>query len=299
MKKGLLFFSVAIVAVVSVACSGVKVDKELMGAINDAATKAKLDMKYAFVTGPEEAVISTMILKTKGVVASLPTLSVAFIDKDPKVRVVANRYLYREIRDNISEFDKDRKATPKAAVENLIKGIETSTDYVTFYAVGTATLLSTMYGLENRLIAAVEKHPEKYLRPEMMKNLIRYGRLRVFPKLTAYAESGEQGALSLVLDSFRDLQKMTDEEKKAVGEWSLKHLAVEDPETRVRVIYALYLVGGTYYDKALDKVEAEKKAGTLPKVISLWLENMGGTETPEQENRRLVLIGKPPKPIKK
>ncbi len=298
MKKGLFFILVVAAVSLTVAC-GVKVDSELMGAIKDAAEKCKLDMKYAFVNGPQEAVITEMILKKKGVVASLPTLSVALNDKDPKIRVVANRYLYREIRDNISEFEKDKKSTPKAAVENLIKGIETSKDYVTFYSVGATTLLATMHGLEKRLIAAVEKHPEKALRNEMMKNLIRYGRLRVFPKLKEYAESGEPGALALVMDSFRDLRDISDDEKKAIGEWAQTHLSEKDVETRVRVIYALYLVGGKYYDAALDAIEAEKKTGPVDKVVTQWLENMGSSGTPEQQNRRLAILGKPLKEIKK
>lgn len=183
------------------------------------------------------------------------------------------------------------KATPKAAVENLIKGIETSRDYVTFYAVGAATMLATMYSLDDRLIAAVEKHPEKYLRQEMLKNLIRYGRMRAFPKLKAYAESGDQGALTLVLDSFRDLQKKTDDEKKTIGDWALKHLINDNAEIRVRAIYALYLAGGKYYDSALDKVESERKVGDTPKVITQWLENMSGG-TAAQNDRRLALVGK-------
>jgi hypothetical protein len=279
-----------LVAFLAGACSSVKVDDELMGALKEAAEKCELDMKYAFVRGPQEAVVSEMILKKKGVVASLPTLSVALNSEDPKLRVVANKYLYREIKDYISEFEKNRETTPKNVVENLIKGIETSKDYVTYYAVASATMLATLYGLEGRLIKAVEAHPEAALKVEMMNNLVRFGRLRVFPILTAYAESGEKGALARVLDSLRNLYKKTDEEKKAIGDWALTHLAVEDEYTRVRVVYALYMAGGSYYDAALDKFEAEIKAGGAPKIIVDWLKNMGGNDAPEQEKRRLALL---------
>jgi hypothetical protein len=215
---------------------------------------------------------------------------VALNSEDPKLRVVANKYLYREIKDYISEFEKNRETTPKNVVENLIKGIETSKDYVTYYAVASATMLATLYGLEGRLIKAVEAHPEAALKVEMMNNLVRFGRLRVFPILTAYAESGEKGALARVLDSLRNLYKKTDEEKKAIGDWALTHLAVEDEYTRVRVVYALYMAGGSYYDAALDKFEAEIKAGGAPKIIVDWLKNMGGNDAPEQEKRRLALL---------
>jgi len=278
----------ALLAMLS-ACSGVKADKELETAIKDAAANANLDMKYAFVRGPQEKIISDMILK-KGVVASLPTLSLALISEDPKVRVVANRYLYREIKDYISEFEKNPEATPKAAIKNLIKGIEMSKDYVTFYAVASTTMLATMYGMEDGLIKAVKAHPEKALKIEMVQNIMRYGRLRTFPVVKEWAASSEKYALTHALSALRNMYRWTDEEKKTIGEWARQYLTVEDPETRVRVIYALYQAGGSYYDTALEKVEKEIDGGSVPSLFITWLKNMAGNETPAQKVRRLSII---------
>jgi len=271
------------------ACSSVKADKELETAIKDAAANATLDMRYAFVRGPQEKVISDMILK-KGVVASLPTLSLALISEDPKIRVVANRYLYREIKDYISEFEKNPEATPKAAIANLIKGIETGKDYVTFYAVASTTMLATMYGMEDRLIKAVKAHPEKALMIEMVQNTLRYGRLRTFPVVRDWAASGEKYALTHAFSALRNMYRWTEEEKKTIGEWARQYLTVEDSETRVRVIYALYQAGGAYYDSALEKVEREIEGGSVPKLFIDWLKNMAGNETDAQKVRRLSII---------
>ncbi|HPH01443.1 MAG TPA: hypothetical protein PK297_00620 [Spirochaetota bacterium] len=271
------------------ACSSVKADKELETAIKDAAANATLDMRYAFVRGPQEKVISDIILK-KGVVASLPTLSLALISEDPKIRVVANRYLYREIKDYISEFEKNPEATPKAAIENLVKGIEMSTNYVTFYAVASTTMLATMYGMEDRLIKAVKAHPEKALMIEMVQNILRYGRLRTFPVVRDWAASGEKYALTHAFSALRNMYRWTEEEKKTIGEWARQYLTVEDPETRVRVIYALYQAGGAYYDSALEKVEREIEGGSVPKLFIDWLKNMAGNETDAQKVRRLSII---------
>ncbi len=271
------------------ACSSVKADKELETAIKDAAANATLDMRYAFVRGPQEKVISDMILK-KGVVASLPTLSLALISEDPKIRVVANRYLYREIKDYISEFEKNPEATPKAAIENLVKGIEMSTNYVTFYAVASTTMLATMYGMEDRLIKAVKAHPEKALMIEMVQNILRYGRLRTFPVVRDWAASGEKYALTHAFSALRNMYRWTEEEKKTIGEWARQYLTVEDSETRVRVIYALYQAGGAYYDSALEKVEREIEGGSVPKLFIDWLKNMAGNETDAQKVRRLSII---------
>ncbi len=271
------------------ACSSVKADKELETAIKDAAANATLDMRYAFVRGPQEKVISDMILK-KGVVASLPTLSLALISEDPKVRVVANRYLYREIKDYISEFEKNPEATPKAAIENLVKGIEMSTNYVTFYAVASTTMLATMYGMEDRLIKAVKAHPEKALMIEMVQNILRYGRLRTFPVVRDWAASGEKYALTHAFSALRNMYRWTEEEKKTIGEWARQYLTVEDSETRVRVIYALYQAGGAYYDSALEKVEREIEGGSVPKLFIDWLKNMARNETDAQKVRRLSII---------
>ncbi|HPN81771.1 MAG TPA: hypothetical protein PLM00_00145 [Spirochaetota bacterium] len=271
------------------ACSSVKADKELETAIKDAAANATLDMRYAFVRGPQEKVISDIILK-KGVVASLPTLSLALISEDPKIRVVANRYLYREIKDYISEFEKNPEATPKAAIENLVKGIEMSTNYVTFYAVASTTMLATMYGMEDRLIKAVKAHPEKALMIEMVQNILRYGRLRTFPVVRDWAASGEKYALTHAFSALRNMYRWTEEEKKTIGEWARQYLTVEDSETRVRVIYALYQAGGAYYDSALEKVEREIEGGSVPKLFIDWLKNMAGNETDAQKVRRLSII---------
>ena len=286
-----LFCTMLALAIVAglAACSGVEADKELETAIQDAAAKANLDMKYAFVRGPQEKIISDMILK-KGVVASLPTLSLALISKDPKVRVVANRYLYREIKDYISEFEKDPKATPKAAIKNLIKGIEMSKEYVTYYAIASTTMLATMYGMEEALVKAVKAHPEKALMIEMVQNIMRYGRLRTFPVVREWAASGEKYALTHALSALRNMYRWTDEERKTIGEWARQHLTVEDPETRVRVIYALYQAGGAFYDSALEKVEKEIESGSVPSLFITWLKNMAGNETDAQKIRRLSII---------
>jgi hypothetical protein len=300
MKKTVPFAALLAAAITLVSCSGVKVDSEIMGAIREAAEKCTLDMRNARVDGPQADALKDMILNKKGVVASLPTLSAALNDSNPKVRVVANKFMYSAVQDNIGEFEKDLKKTPPAVVENLIKSIEISKDYVTFYSVAATTMLATMYSLENRLIAAIDKHPEKKeLQGEMIKFLVRYGRLRVFPVIKAYAESGEPFAMVRVLDSFRDLRNWTEEERKTVGDWALTHLSIQDEPSRVRVIYALYLAGGSYYDKALDSFEAEVKAGNPTGDNILWLKNMGSTDTPAQKERRLALLAAAEKVAKK
>lgn len=289
MKLVLKLAVLAILLTAQAACSSVQADKELQTAIREAADKAKLDMRYAFVRGPEEKVVSEIIIR-KGVVASLPTLSLALIDEDPKIRVVANRYLYREIKDKISEFEKDPKATPKAAVENLIKGIEMSKEYVTYYAVASTTMLATMYGLEDRLVKAVNAHPEKALKSEMINHIMRYGRLKTFPVIKGWAASDNKYALTQSLSAIRNMYRWTDEEKKVIGDWAKQYLTNEDPEARIRAIYTLYLAGGTHYDSALDQVEKEINDGAVPKVFIAWLRNMRGSETDSQKVRRLSII---------
>jgi len=125
---------------------------------------------------------------------------------------------------------------------------------------------------------------------EMVQNIMRYGRLRTFPVVREWAASGEKYALTHALSALRNMYRWTDEERKTIGEWARQHLTVEDPETRVRVIYALYQAGGAFYDSALEKVEKEIESGSVPSLFITWLKNMSGNETDAQKIRRLSII---------
>jgi hypothetical protein len=292
MKKTTMLCTLLSLLMLAGACSSVTVDDELMSALRKAADECDLDMKYAFVRGEQAEVVSEMILKQKGAVASLPTLAVALNDEDPKLRVVANKYLYREIKDNMNDFARDLEATPRAVVKKLIKGIEQSSDYVTYYAVAATTMLATMYALEGDLIKAVEKHPEKALKFEMMTNLLRFGRVRVFPILQAYAESGEKNALERVLLNLYTLYTRTDEETRVIGSWLLTQLPNEDPKMRALVINELSRLGGSYFDAALDQVEKEINTGELAAPVLKKMEELGYGESAAHKERRLALIDK-------
>ncbi|MCP4131790.1 MAG: hypothetical protein GY754_12495 [bacterium] len=275
MKKTIIFSLALSVLFLTIGCKKVKPDQELMGAIQDAASKCTIDLKYAFVKDCEEIKKVAELIKKKTVPASVATVSVALNDKDEKVRAVACKLLYREIKDRMHEIEKKPELVSDAVAENLITGVSKIKTYIAFYAAASVTHISMIKGKQKKLYTMLEKHPIVQVRYEAYENLMKFGRLKAFNKIQELADKkyADKWLGSYIMKAPIRMYKYTDEEKKAVGDWALKYLENENPLIAVQAASALNRCGGKYIDAVLDACDKLAKENKLTPPFSQVLTN--------------------------
>lgn len=302
MKKVVIVLFVAVLSLFVIQCKGkVPVDREIMDAIKAAASKCSVDMRYAFVRNCQssEDVKLSDIISTKAVPVSLATISVALNDPDEKIRVVACKLLYREIRDNISSIENNIEKISPATVENLIKGTANIKGYVAMYAAEAVTHIAILKGHDIALYKMLKEHPQEVVRVHGYSHLMRFGRLKVFGIVKELAKSTEPRMVIAALDAPRNMYNYTDEEKNAICPWALSYLNNDDPQVAFRAGATLNLCAGKFIDAVLDECEKKAVRGGLKAPFSFLLTNftfsckeMYGsppTGTKEQCARREVL----------
>ena len=282
--------------------SGVPVDSEMMDLIKAASQNCKVDTRYAFVescSGGEAAKIENLI-KEKGVTASLGTLANALNDKDEKIKAVACKFIYRQLRDNIGELEKNSKDITVPAAELFIKGVAETKAYVAFYAVEIATHLAMMKGKEDLLYKTLAEHPEKYVKLEGYRHLMRFGRMKAFPKVQELSGSTDAEVAAAALEAPNNIYNLTDNEKGKICDWSKTFLGNGDVNLAYAAAKTMGRCGGTYIDALLDEAEKRGKEGKLETPFSNSLtgftfscKSMFGsppTGSKEQCDRRDIIV---------
>ncbi len=276
MKRVVVLVTVFVLSVSVMQCKDrVPVDGEIMDAIKAAASNCNVDMRYAFVrncTGSEDVKLSD-IISNKTVPASLGTISVALNDPDEKIRVVACKLLYREVRDNISTIEKNADKITPAVVENLLKGTAKIKGYVAMYAAEAVTHIAIMKGHEMGLYRMLKEHPQEVVRVHGYSNLMRFGRLKVFDIIKELAKSSDPGMVLAALDAPRNMYKYTDEEKKVICPWALTYLGNDDPQIAFRAGATLNICAGKFIDAVLDECAKRANKGELKPPFSYVLTN--------------------------
>lgn len=305
MERVVVLIIVSAISIFTLQCKGrVQVDQEIMDAIKAVSKNCSVDMRYAFVRnckGGEDVKLSD-IISTKTVPLSIGTISVALNDPDEKVRVVACKLLYREIRDNISSLENNTEQVSTGAVDNLLKGMANIHGYVAMYAAEAVTHIAVLKGREQDLYKMLKEHPQDIVRVHGYSHLMRFGRLRVFDKVNELSKSTDTRVALAALDAPRSMNMYTDNEKKVICPWAQTYLNNNDLQIAFRAGAILNICGGKFIDSVLNECEKKAGEGNLKAPFSYVLTNftfsctqMFGsppTGTKEQCERREMLIKK-------
>lgn len=284
-------FLLILVMLLSSACSSVAVDGQLMDAIKAAAKNCKVDLRYAFVKDCKEVEALSKLVKNMGPTKALGTVSVALNSDDPKTQAVACKLLYREIKDYAHRMQKNAKQLKPAVVRNLIKGVTALKKYVVMYAVTSTVHAAMIKGLEQELYTMLDKHPQRSVRIEGYRQLMRFGRLKGFEKVKQVVASAKDKYVKLsALNAPLNMYKYSKAEAKAVGDWATPLLKDPDQEVAQVAGRILYRCGGSYIDAVLDEAEARAKQGKLSKPFAnaiLFGYNRGETAAQKERKEKL------------
>jgi len=257
---------------ISSSCGSVKVDKEFMALLKNLATKCKLDKRYAFLKDcdADKKKVGDMV-RSRGRVPTLGTVSVALNDKDENLKTVAVWALYSHYKDYMKQFTNNPKALSKGIVTNLIKGVANHKGYAAMYGARTAVHAAMITGRDKELYAMLKAHPQDSVRSESYGYLMTFGRLKAFPKIKEIASGGDKRLKRTALYAPQNMYKYTDAEKKEVCEWAKGFLTDSDEYLAIRAGGILNRIcKGEYIDLVLNEVEKRDKAGTL-KSPYYWL----------------------------
>jgi hypothetical protein len=307
MKKYILIIaSFAILLTMLSACKKVSVDGEIMDAIKATSENCEVDLRYSFVKNCKAGELTNLqkLIKDKGPTHSLSTVSAALNDSDEKVRAVACKLLYREIRDNIGNIDKNKDKLPAAVAEHLIEGMSKIDTYVVFYAAQLTTHVAMMKGVEDKLYAMLKDHPIPQVRYESYAYLMTYGRLRAFDKVKELMKGpfGDDKWLPYHISSAPgNMYKWTDDEKNAICPWLKEQMNNENESVQEKAARTISgRCGGEYIDAFLDEAEKRANEGNLKSPFSKALsavscESFFGSQpiaTEKQCDRATMLKGK-------
>ncbi|MBN1532303.1 MAG: hypothetical protein JXA20_06550 [Spirochaetes bacterium] len=302
MRKWCVVLVVPVLALGALACKKVPVDSELMGLIESAAKNCDVDTRYAFVKDCKagEADKIEKIIAEKKVTPLLGTFTEALGSSDAKVKAVACKYLYRNYRDNIGELNDNRDKIPVEVVEAFINNVAATKEYVSFYVAELASHLAMMKGMETQLYKMLAEHPQEYTRLEGYRQLMRYGRLRVFDKVKELVGSTDEKVAAAAMEAPTNMYKITDQEKEQLCPWAQGFLSSENDNVATSAAKILNSCQGKYIDAVLDEAEKRANEGRLKSPFSSALTNFTfscetifgspPTGTPEQCKRKEALI---------
>lgn len=251
------------------ACSSLKVDKEFMQGLKDAAANCKVDTRYANLKEckNDEDKKNKKMIKDKGYAKTIAAIAKAMNSKDLKLVAAACRYSYSDFKHNMGVFQKNPKLLPKIVVDKLLEGLKKNKEYVIFYCARTAAHAALIKGgYDDKLFAIVDQHPVKAVHSEVYMYGLKYGRMRVFPKIKGFLESNDKSKQRWAVTALRNVYNYTKEEKEKVCPVVEKYIDVQD---KYVARYAAYILAGKckgkYIEKALDAAEKRAQDGTLDK----------------------------------
>ncbi len=270
LRKWNKFWGLSLVLILAgSACGKLKVDKEVASSLKDASVNCEVDTRYANLKkckNNEDKKIEKLI-KDKGYPQTISAIAQAMNSKDPKLAATACKFSYSSFKHNMGVFAKDPKLLEKKVVEKMLQGLKNNKDYVIFYCARTAAHAALIHGgFDQQLFDIVDNHPVKAVRSEVYMYGMKYGRIRVFPKIESFLTSGDVTKQRWAVTALRNLYNYTPEEKQKICPAAEKYIDVED---KYVARYAAYILAGkcqgSYIEKALDAAEKRAKDKTLDK----------------------------------
>jgi len=240
----------------------VKIDEAFMKSLKDIVADCEIGPDNAYISKCKGKINDELIAayrehKEKKFEDVLDTLAVALTDKDHALQVAALDFInslasyITDEGEKAMKFDKDAAGRYLDAVAKLTP--DTKLGQI---AVAT-THIAMLTGHDKALFELIEAH--KSIRPYVLGQAMRFGRMRVFPKIQEYAKSDEPSVAVSALSAPLNMYKTTPEEAKVICPWAEGFLTSAQDHMFLNAGHNLIRCRGEYIDKLLDEGEKRLK----------------------------------------
>jgi hypothetical protein len=206
----------------------------------------------------EELVTKVKERKEKKFEDTLDTLAAAIADADRKLQIVtadfisAFGYSITDEGENAAKFNKEAATRFLAAVSEVKDEGLLNRMAITLTHVAMLNELDTgLFGLAD----AKGKYTQKYI----IANAMRFGRMRVFPKIQEYAKNEDKSIVENALGSALNMYKATPDELKIICPWAETFLTSDNDNVFRQAGYLMIRCKGEFIDKLMTEGEKRLK----------------------------------------
>ncbi len=121
------------------------------------------------------------------------------------------------------------------------------------------TYIATLRGEHGALLKIVDAHKNDWVRVHAYRNLMTFGRMKVFDKEKEAATKGPAGLTIAALDAPRSLYKNTADETAVYCPWAQGYLADKELKIVAAAAYTMNQCQGIHIDAFLDEAEKRHK----------------------------------------
>ena len=173
---------------------------------------------------------------------------------------------------SISYFDealKKENAT-EAAMQRVLALLEKADDSYAVVLTVPATYITTLRGEHAALLKVVDAHKNNWVRIHAYKNLMTFGRMKVFDKEKEAAAKGPADLTIAALDAPRSMYKNTAGEKAVYCPWAKGYLADKALKIAAAAAHTMNQCQGEYIDAFLDEAEKRHKNNEIKDTTLLF-----------------------------
>jgi len=206
----------------------------------------------------EELVEKVKARKDKKFEDTLDTLAVAVADPDRKLQIVAADFISAFGYSVTDEGENAAKFNKEAATRFLAAVSAVKDEGLANRMAITVTHVAMLSGLDTGLFAMADakgKYTQKYI----IANAMRFGRMRVFPKIQEYAKNEDKAIVENALGSALNMYKSTPEELKVICPWAETFLTSDADNLFRQAGYLMIRCKGEYIDKLMTEGEKRLK----------------------------------------
>jgi hypothetical protein len=248
---------------------GIKTDKELMKELVAIQENCNLgdNTKHGWKIDScknDELEKTKKSIKDKGVANSLPTLVVAFSDKDDDLAIIATYFFNWNIGNSfdLNQIAKNPELIDERVAKEFLKAFDKrKEDRYTRYAVRALANVAMIKGMQDEYWKMVDSLPKDDIGAgQFYSAAVTYGRLTVFDRIKERAEIGKPFDQLSMISSTGIIQDLTDEELKELCPWWSKYLDSENKSTAKSASRNLiFKCSGEFVDNALSSIDKRIK----------------------------------------
>jgi len=254
----------------------VKVDEELFKSLKDASSECREVPQQQRIncSGPKKnALVLSFNRGDRKRVASIPTLTKALTDPDPKLQALAAAVLYASFRLGFGA-EGNLGAVTTADANGLLEASSKLPSSSAMQAMPAATHAQVLSGNTDAIVSALSNETPLQVRTMAYRYLMVYGRLKVFPRIQELAKDPSTAVVLAAIESPRNMKEWTVDEQTAICPWLVSYLDDKRPPVSGNATAALSNCSGEHVSALLEKIEAALQKGDFGFVHSTSLRDL-------------------------
>jgi len=207
----------------------------------------------------EELVEKVKARKEKKFEDTLDTLTVALADPDRKLQIVTADFI-SSFGYYINNEGEDAAKFNKEAAGRFLAAVSAVKDESLLGRIAVTLTHVAMLTEQDAGVFALADAQGKYVQKYIIANAMRFGRMRVFPKIQEYAKHEDKSIAENALQSALSMIKATPEELKTICPWAETFLTSDADNLFRQAGFLMIRCKGEYIDKLLTEGEKRLKA---------------------------------------